>query len=127
MLDLFADRRIDAGEIVDVLLHQPSAPGLRELAPGSDFLRRLSERPRRADVRYTNFVGTESPVSEEEVNKLSAALQRLDRKSKTVRLLEPRIRPLLGSFDELADGKGDGVVRHRRQRWKGSTMWSRSR
>ena len=110
LLDFFAEGKVDSSDIVDVLLHQPSAPGMRELAPESAFLTKLQSRPRRGDVRYTAIVGTGSPVSETEVAKLRAALQRLDEKSTTLRLLRPRIQPLLQSFDELVRGKGDGVV-----------------
>ena len=110
LLDLLAERKLDSSQIVDVLLHQPSAPGMRELAPESRFLNMLNSRTRRADVQYTTFVGTRSPVSTERVRKLRETLLRIKDKSTTLRLFEPRIRPLLNSFDELARGKGDGVV-----------------
>ncbi len=110
LLGMFADRKLDASDIVDVLLHQPSSSGMRQLAPESEFLTRLQSRPRRPDVRYTTIVGTDSPITEQQVAKLRQALLQLNDKSTTLRLLQPRIKPLLSSFDELADGKGDGIV-----------------
>ena len=110
LLDLFAERSLDTQDLVDVLLHQPSAPGLRELAPESKFLTDLAARPRKPGVRYTTIVATGSPVTEEEVANLRATLQRLDQEGSVLRLIRPRIQPLLQSFDELARGKGDGVV-----------------
>ncbi len=110
LLDLFAEGKLAASDVVDVLLHQPSAPGMRELAPDSEFLNELNSRPRRPDVRYTTIVGTRSPVSEAQISRLRTTLQRIRDKSPTLRLLSPRIKPLLQSFDELARGKGDGVV-----------------
>jgi pimeloyl-ACP methyl ester carboxylesterase len=110
LLGMFADRKLDASDIVDVLLHEPSAPGMRQLSPESEFLTKLQSRPRRPDVQYTTIAGTDSPVTEEQVTKLRELLQRLNEQSTTLRLLQPRIRPLLTSFDELVDGKGDGIV-----------------
>ena len=119
LLDLFAERKLDASDVIDVLLHQPSAPGMRELAPDSEFLSALQSRPRRADVSYTTIVGTHSPVTQEQVAKIRNTLQRINAKSTTLRLLQPRIQPLLHSFDELARGKGDGVVAAERATMKG--------
>jgi pimeloyl-ACP methyl ester carboxylesterase len=119
LLDLFAERKLDASDVIDVLLHQPSAPGMRELAPDSDFLKRLNSRARRGDVRYTTIVGTRSPLTENEVFRIRSTLQRIEAKSTTLRLLQPRIKPLLHSFDELVRGKGDGVVSVQRAKLDG--------
>jgi pimeloyl-ACP methyl ester carboxylesterase len=110
LLDFFAEGKVDSGDLVDVILHRPSAPGLQDLAPGSPYLDQIRQRKRLAGVRYTNIVGTGSPVSEEEVTRLRSTLQNLDQKGSVVRLIRPRIEPLLDSFDELVQGKGDGVV-----------------
>lgn len=110
LLDLFTKGDFDANDLVDVILHQPSALGLRDLVPGSEFLQRMSARPSRKDVAYTCIVGTGSPVTDDQATRLRAALRRLNRNSSVVRLIRPRIRPLMESFDEMARGKGDGVV-----------------
>lgn len=110
LLDLFALDDFDASDIIDVLLHQPSAPGLRDLIPGSELLTQMNARPRRTDVRYLCIAGEGSPLSEVEVNRLREVLLDLDRQNGFVRAIRPRIEPLLGSFSELIRGKGDGVV-----------------
>lgn len=119
LLDLFTAADFDANDLVDVILHQPSAPGLRDLVPGSEFLQRMAARPSRKDVAYTCIVGTGSPVNDDQATQLRNALRRLDRDGSVVRLIRPRIRPLLESFDELAHGKGDGVVAADRATIKG--------
>jgi pimeloyl-ACP methyl ester carboxylesterase len=119
LLDLFTAGDFDASDLVDVILHQPSALGLRDLIPGSEFLQRMAARPSRKDVAYTCIVGTGSPVSDDQATQLRDALRRLDRDGSVVRLIRPRIRPLLESFDELAGGKGDGVVAADRATIKG--------
>ncbi|TWU01184.1 esterase/lipase family protein [Stieleria varia] len=110
LLDLFFVDDFDASDILDVLLHQPSEPGLRDLVPDSEFLRTLNARPRRSDVSYLTIAGTASPVSETEVSQLRDLLRSLDTDGGFVRVIRPRIAPLLDSFDEVIQGKGDGVV-----------------
>ena len=110
LLDLFAEGSVDSSDLVDVLLHKPSAPGMRELAPESQFLTEMAARPRQPNVQYTTIIGTGSPVTEVEVSKLRSTLQRLDQEGSMLRLIRPRIQPLLQSFDELARGRGDGIV-----------------
>ncbi len=110
LLDFFAGGQLDSSDLIDVLLHRPSAAGLSDLTCDSAFLKTLNSRPRRADVRYTTIVGTGSPVSAPEVEQLRETLKQMDQDGSIVRLVRPRIRPLLESFDELVAGKGDGVV-----------------
>ena len=78
--------------------------------PGSPFLKQLAERPLRDDVRYTTILGTGSPLDQQELVRLQQALRELDQEGSLVRLIRPRIQPLLESFDELVSGKGDGAV-----------------
>ena len=110
LLDLFTGGNFDAQDLMDVILHQPSSPGLRDLVPGSEFLQRLNARPRRANVAYTNVIGTGSPVDDQTALGIRDTLRQLDQDGSLVRLIRPRIAPLLDSFDELARGRGDGVV-----------------
>lgn len=108
--DLLSTETDDAGGIVDVLLHRPSAASMRDLMPGSSFLTELNSRPRRDDVRYTSIIGTASPLSASDVDKLRQLLESMDQPGTLLRLIRPRIRPLLESFDELTAEKGDGIV-----------------
>lgn len=110
MMDLFAGNGLNRQTLIDVLLHQPSSPGVRDLIPGSAFLTYLNSRPRRKGVRYTSIVGSGSPVTASDAAQLRETLKTLDQDGSFLRLIRPRIRPLLESFDELAAGKGDGVV-----------------
>lgn len=110
LLDLFADGSLDAAGVMDVLLHQTSADGMNDLMPGSAFLQRLAARPRRQGVRYTAIVGTGSPVTEDEVNQARETLKLLGAQEGFLKAIQPRIRPLLGNFDEVIQGRGDGVV-----------------
>jgi pimeloyl-ACP methyl ester carboxylesterase len=110
LLDFFTEGDFDSSVLVDVILHQPASTGLRDLIPNSEFLQRLNTRPRRQGVQYTTIVGTSSPVHNDAVIELRTALRKLDRDGSVVRLVRPRIAPLLDSFAELEPGKGDGVV-----------------
>ena len=110
LLDLFTAGDFDAQDLMDVILHQPSSPGLRDLVPQSEFLQRLNARPRRENLAYTNIIGTGSPIDDQTVLGIRDTLRRLDQDGSLVRLIRPRIAPLLDSFDELARGRGDGVV-----------------
>lgn len=110
LLDLFTGKDFDVSDLIDVILHQPSAAGLRDLVPESEFLNELNSRPRRSDVAYTTIVGLGSPVDDEQVAELRRVLRSVDQDGSVVRLIRPRIRPLMESFDELSRGKGDGVV-----------------
>ncbi|TWT53393.1 Alpha/beta hydrolase family protein [Rubripirellula amarantea] len=110
LADLFTDNDFDASDLVDVILHRPSAAGVTDLIPGSDFLKTLHARPRRADIRYTCIAGNVSPIDEHQIASLRSTLQSLDQDGSVVRLIRPRIAPLLDSFDEMENGKGDGIV-----------------
>ena len=108
--DMFSADGMDPSDLMDVILHQPSSAGIRDLIPGSAFLKALNARPRRPDVRYTAIIGTASPVDASEVDALQQTLRSLDQDGSVVRLIRPRIQPLLESFDEMTAGKGDGIV-----------------
>ena len=108
--DLLTEEGLDSSDLMDVLLHRPSSQGIRDLIPGSPFLQALNSQQRQGDVQYTAIIGTVSPVSVSEAGGLRDTLQSLNQDGSFIRLIEPRIRPLIGSFDELTSGKGDGVV-----------------
>lgn len=108
--DLFTGHEFSEKELMEFLLHKPSSAGLKDLVPDSRFLQELASRPRRAGVEYLAVVGTKSPLDEADVAVIRGSLRSMDRDGSLMRLIRPRIRPLLGSFDELSDGKGDGMV-----------------
>ena len=110
LLDLFTVGEFSANDVLDVILHTPSVPGLRDLAPDSKFLRELSSRPHRPGVSITSIVGTGSPVPAARVREIQRLFKQLERRDGFVRLIRPRIKPLIDGFDELARGRGDGVV-----------------
>ena len=110
MLNLVSGDELSASSLMDVLLHQPTSRGLRDLQPGSEQLKIMAARRRNESVLYTNVVGTGSPADQSDVDALRDTLTELDRDGSVIRLIRPRIRPLLEEFDELIEGKGDGVV-----------------
>lgn len=110
LLNLFANGEFDVGDVSALILHAPSSPELRDIAPGSDFLISLNSRAPRRDVRYTSIIGTGSPVDASTVRTIQQTFQQLERRDGFVRLIRPRIEPLMEGFDELARGRGDGIV-----------------
>ena len=110
MSDLFTGHEFNSQDLAEILLHQSSSQGLKDLVPDSEFLKQLAARPRRSDVAYTAIVGNQSPLEEADVVVLRGTLRTLDREGSLMRLIRPRIRPLMSSFDELSNGKGDGMV-----------------
>ncbi|WP_404306010.1 lipase family alpha/beta hydrolase [Neorhodopirellula lusitana] len=110
MAELFTGNDFDSQDLTNLLLHQPSSAGLLDMVPDSDFLNQLNARNRRPDVAYTAIVGTACPFDQDNVVVIRSALQALDQEGSVVRLIRPRIQPLLDSFDELSPGKGDGMV-----------------
>jgi pimeloyl-ACP methyl ester carboxylesterase len=110
LLNLFANGDFGVGDVSDLILHTPSRPELRDIAPGSEFLISLNSRLPRHDVRYTSIIGTGSPVDESTVQAIQKTFQQLESCDGFVRLIRPRIGPLMDGFDELARGRGDGIV-----------------
>lgn len=110
LLNLIADGRMASDDIVGLLTHEPADAGTRDLIPESDFLTSLNARPRKTGVAYLTVVGTRSPLNPSQLGQLNQMLQSLDREGSLLRLLRPRIAPLIDSFEELESGQGDGVV-----------------
>ncbi len=78
-----------------------------DLAPGSDFLRRLNQRPHAAGTTYTIVAGSISPLSDQEIDRLAAAWDRL---TGSTRAEEPRSGLASGLLKSLTRGLGDGLV-----------------
>ncbi|TWU57194.1 PGAP1-like alpha/beta domain-containing protein [Rubripirellula reticaptiva] len=110
LINLLADGTLEGRDLVNLLLHLPSSPGVRDLEPGSKMLETMNGRPRQNNVRYTAIVGTHCPINAEESRELRSAIRQLDQAESFTRLIRPRILPLLNDCDELIEGKGDGVV-----------------
>jgi len=90
-----------------------------DLQPGSDFLRELNSRPRNKRVSYSLFLGTAGPLSPKQLQTLRSAIDEAARSSKAVQLVRPHLQEILGDFDEVLVGKGDGVVSVERGRLEG--------
>mgnify|MGYP000228736142 FL=1 len=110
LMNLFAKGEFGVADVSDLILHAPSSPELRDIAPGSAFLDSLNARDNRPDVRYTAVIGIGSPVDALTVEKIQQTFRQLERRDGFLRLIRPRIEPLLSGFDELIRGRGDGIV-----------------
>ncbi len=110
LMQLFVEGEFGVSDVSDLILHAPSSPALRDIAPGSAFLDALNATENRDDVRYTSVIGTGSPVDATTVEKIQQTFRQLERRDGFVRLIRPRIEPLLNGFDELVRGRGDGIV-----------------
>ncbi|MDB4633994.1 alpha/beta fold hydrolase [Rubripirellula sp.] len=110
LMNLFAKGEFGVADVNDVILHAPSSPELRDIAPGSAFLDELNARDDRSDVRYTSVIGIGSPMDATTMAKIQQAFRQLESRDGFIRLIRPRIEPLLSGFDELVDGRGDGIV-----------------
>jgi pimeloyl-ACP methyl ester carboxylesterase len=110
LMNLFAKGEFGVADVNDVILHAPSSPELRDIAPGSAFLDELNARDDRSDVRYTSVIGIGSPMDATTMAKIQQAFRQLENRDGFIRLIRPRIEPLLSGFDELVDGRGDGIV-----------------
>ncbi|HBV65747.1 MAG TPA: hypothetical protein DEF45_22315 [Rhodopirellula sp.] len=110
LMNLIAKGEFGVGEVSDVILHTHSSPELRDIAPGSAFLEELNARDNRPDVRYTSVIGTGSPMDATTVAKIQQTFRQLESRDGFIRLIRPRIEPLLSGFDELVGGRGDGIV-----------------
>lgn len=110
LMDALTAERFRIDDITDVLIHTPTSPGLRDLSPGSDFLVEMATRPSRPTVHVTSIAGHGSPVPAHRIDELQDLFRDLAQKDRFIQLIRPRIAPLIDGFDELARGRGDGVV-----------------
>ena len=99
------------------------ADGLNEaradLEPGSKFLRELNRRGHNLRVRYSTILGTASPLTSDQLRQLKRHIEAELAKSRTGRLLEPKVDRFLDDLDELTAGEGDTVVSIRRGQLEG--------
>ncbi len=90
-----------------------------DLRPGSLFLQELNARGRNPKVSYSIFLGTDAPLSEEELAALRRRITAAGSDNRWVRLFGPPVDEWLADLDEVVDGKGDGVVSLKRGRLEG--------
>jgi len=90
-----------------------------DLWPGSDFLRELNSRERNKKVRYSMLLGTDGPFSQEQLLSLRNAIDIAAQNSDAIQLVRPHYQEILGDFDEILAGKGDGVVAVKRGQLEG--------
>ncbi len=77
------------------------------MTPGSDYLRRLNARPRRAGVRYRILAGDSAYLSDQARRQLEARLRFAGLAGEIGRAVAGGVSTPL---DEITDGLGDGCV-----------------
>lgn len=90
-----------------------------DLTPGSVFLDRLNHCARNPHVRYTNLLGTDGPVSPQEMAHIRDAVRDYSSCNRFVRFASSKLNRALANLDEVVTGKGDGVVSCARGRLDG--------
>jgi pimeloyl-ACP methyl ester carboxylesterase len=85
-------------------------PAGEQLRTDSAYLARLNCRPRNPEVRYTIFLGTKAPLTEDGFAFTQVAAETSERRWRWTRWVGAATRSRLASLEELQDGKGDGVV-----------------
>ncbi|MGH7129920.1 MAG: esterase/lipase family protein, partial [Planctomycetaceae bacterium] len=81
-----------------------------DLKPGSRFLHELNARERNPNVHYSLLLGTGSPFTEKAVCGLHERVARSLADDRTGRFFMPRVDGFFAGLEELASGRGDGVV-----------------
>jgi pimeloyl-ACP methyl ester carboxylesterase len=109
----FAPRGMLAASMLDGL-----GEARQDLCPDSHFLRQLNARRRNADVRYGILLGEGGELSEDQVDRMIASIDKLERKSTLARVFGPRLDRLREEFAELSK-KSDGFVSVERGRLEG--------
>lgn len=90
-----------------------------DLRPDSDFLRELNARARNKQVRYSLFLGTGGPLTEQHVQLLRDKIEQTAKANRAVQLVRPKLEEIFSDFDEVVDGLGDGAVAVKRGRLSG--------
>jgi len=90
-----------------------------DLAPGSQFLRKLNGGRRNPAVQYSIFLGNKAPMNNAELALLRGSVAEAGERNRWVRLFGDRVTRWLEDLDEVVDGKGDGAVALERGRLEG--------
>ena len=105
------------------VLIESVADGLGEatadLTPNSVFLDRLNSRVRNPNIHYTILLGTQGPVTPEEMREIRQTVREYSTSNRFTRFVSSKLNNALAELDEIVQGKGDGVVSCTRGRLAG--------
>ena len=90
-----------------------------DLRPGSPFLRKLNARRRNPQVRYTIFLGSGGPLSDEQLASIRETVAAAAKRSRFVQVISGKLDDFLSDLDEVVKGQGDGAVAVKRGRLAG--------
>jgi len=93
------------------------AEARNDLKPDSPFFKKLNAGKRNPNVRYTIFLGSKAPLTDQELARLRRSMA--DPESRWLRFLGEKVGPWLADMDEVVDGRGDGAVAVKRGRLEG--------
>lgn len=114
------DRRQESGFIYGSIL-DGLAEASDDMSPDSEFLQTLNSRPRHPDVQYTLVLGTDAPIDPTAFAATRRCVSWLGNRWEWVDTAKTTLKSHLTKFDELIDGRGDGIVSVRRARLSGVT------
>ena len=95
------------------------AEAVVDLKPNSRFLQQLNARPRNENIRYTIVLGKCGLLRKEDIAYLRKQIESASRQIRGLREWKSGMLTMLEEYDELIQGKGDGVVSLRRGRLDG--------
>ena len=102
-------RRDESGFVVGSILDGLSE-ATRDMYPTSDFLRQLNSRPRNPDVQYAIILGTDGIIAPKDMRLAKTGLDRAARRCSWMKKLSNHVKAKAIKYDEIIDGKGDGLV-----------------
>jgi len=111
-------QRNDAGAFYATIEDGLAEAGV-DLRPDSVFLGKLNRRDRNPQVRYSIFLGTKGPLTQQDLARLRDKVAEANRRSRWVRFFGAEVHRWLEDLDEVVDGRGDGVVSVRRGKLDG--------
>lgn len=91
----------------------------KDLEPESEFLQALNARQRHPEVQYTLLLGADASLDEGEIAWIRQAVRGTGGRLPGVKQSANRLDAFLADFDEIVDGKGDGVVAIKRAKLSG--------
>lgn len=81
-----------------------------DLRPGSKFLADLNKLPRNKRVRYSLFIGNDGAVKKDKLELLAKKIEKWSLDSEWVKIVTTNGIKKIEDFEEVIEGKGDGVV-----------------
>jgi pimeloyl-ACP methyl ester carboxylesterase len=112
------ERRLSPRGMLAASLLDGLGEARHDLCPDSHFLHELNARPRNAQVRYSILLGEGGEISDAQVDRMIASLDKLEQKSTLARIFGPRLDRLREELSELSQ-KSDGFVSVERGRLDG--------